>query len=97
MRGPGRLTSCAFTDIRSGMAAKTLGQRIRAARDAAGFTVGVAFAEMIGVKPHTLWRYENDQIQPSAKVLLNIAQACDVSMEQLLEAQKKKARSGKAA
>lgn len=76
---------------------KTLGQRIRAARDAAGFKVGVAFAEKIGVKPHTLWRYENDQIQPSAKVLLKIAKACDVSMENLLEAKKKRARSAKAA
>jgi len=72
---------------------KTLGQRIRAARDAVGHTVGVAFAEKIGVKPHTLWRYENGQIQPSAKVLLKIAQTCGVSMESLLEAKKKRGRS----
>jgi transcriptional regulator with XRE-family HTH domain len=77
------------------MATKTTGERIRAARIAAGLTVGTEFAEKIGVKPHTLWRYEKDQIEPSAKVLLRIAHACGVTMEFLLEGKNK--RSGAAA
>lgn len=76
------------------MATKTLGERIRAARIDAGFDVGVKFAETIGVKPHTLWRYEKDQMEPSAKVLHLIAKACGVSMESLLDGKK---RSGAAA
>lgn len=80
------------------MTTKTLGQRIKEARIGAGHAVGTAFAELIGVKAHTLWRYENDKIRPSSDVLYKIAGACGVSMESFLEIPKaKKVRSGKAA
>lgn len=74
--------------------AQTLGSRIREARMAAGFDVGVAFAAEIGVKPHTLWRYENGKIRPSADVLHKIARACGVSMESLLGEPSKDLRTG---
>lgn len=41
-------------------------------------------ADLIGVRPHTVYRYERQRLSPSAGALLRIAQACGVSMEWLL-------------
>lgn len=61
--------------------AETVGGRIRLARKRAGLK-GTELAAHVGVRPHTLWRY--DRIKPSAEALYGIADACGTTMEWLL-------------
>ena len=46
-----------------------LAQRLKAARNEAGFNQREA-AKAIGVDPNTIWRYENDRLNPSNSALL---------------------------
>lgn len=64
-----------------------VGARVLQAREAGGFTVAARFAEKIGVRPHTLWRYEVGHIMPGPEKLLKIAALCGVSIEWLLTGQ----------
>lgn len=61
-----------------------VGARIRKARECAGFSKGTDFADKIGVRAHTLWRYEDGRITPRATVLLKIARACGTTIEWIL-------------
>jgi len=65
-------------------ATSSVGRRIRQAREHAGFKTASAFADAIGVRPGTVWRYESDRIRPSIGALSNIAAKCGVSMEWLV-------------
>lgn len=62
------------------------GARLRELRKARGLKQ-VVLAEMAGVRPHTLWRYEADQTFPSGRALQRLAEALDVTMEELLAEQ----------
>lgn len=60
-----------------------IGQRIRAAREAAGISQ-TELAERIGVRAHTMWRYEAGRMRPGPDALVGIAKAVGVTPEYLL-------------
>ena len=62
----------------------SLGQRIRAARESAGFTQE-ALAEAVGVSRTAVARWESDDIEPKLQNLISIAELLHVSTDLLLE------------
>lgn len=75
-------------------APSSVGERIRQARENAGFSTASAFADAIGVRPGTVWRYESDRIKPSIGALSSIAAKCGVSMEWLVRGDEHSESSG---
>lgn len=61
----------------------TLGDRLTAAREAAGLTVA-ELADELGVRPETQQGWEVDQAEPGAPLLGQIAARLDVSTQWLL-------------
>lgn len=61
-----------------------VGDRLKAARLAAGCTNASAFARDIGVQPNTIYRLERDAWLPPADVLKRWAERCGVSADSLL-------------
>jgi Predicted transcriptional regulators len=59
------------------------GSRLRERRIDAGLSQ-VELAERVGIRAHTLWRYEADQNMPSARVLQRIAEALGTTVDVLL-------------
>ena len=64
----------------------SLGQRIRAARESAGFTQE-NLAEAVGVSRTAVARWENDDIEPKLQNLISIAGLLNVSTDYLLGVQ----------
>lgn len=62
---------------------KALGARLRSARMERGLT-GVAVAEAVGAKPHTLWRWEKGLITPRPRTLFQLALVLGVEADWLL-------------
>lgn len=58
--------------------------RIREIRLAKGMTLKDV-GDLIGRKPHSVWEYENNQTQVSACLLYAIAQALEVTVDELYE------------
>lgn len=63
---------------------EAVGKRVRAARIESGVTIAREFAEKIGCRVETLYRYEAGTIMPSAPALEQIARATDKPMEWFL-------------
>lgn len=61
----------------------TLGQRIRALRMQRGWTQR-ELERQAGVESRNLTRYENDKVRPRLKVLQGIAEALEVSVDELV-------------
>ena len=61
----------------------SLGQRIRAARESAGFTQE-NLAEAVGVSRTAVARWEGDDIEPKLQNLISIAELLHVSTDFLL-------------
>ena len=61
----------------------SLGQRIRAARESAGFTQE-NLAEAVGVSRTAVARWESDDIEPKLQNLISIAELLHVSTDFLL-------------
>lgn len=61
----------------------SLGQRLKLARDAAGFTQ-TALAERVGRSRESYSDYERDIVDPPASVLRMVAEVCNVSADWLL-------------
>lgn len=61
----------------------TLGERIRAARRAAGLSQSEV-SKLSGISKPTLSRYENDHVLPSVATLHRIAGALDVPVSKLV-------------
>lgn len=61
-----------------------LGEKLRETRKAKGLSQA-KLGELAGVAGPTIARYESNQMEPSADVLMKIAQALDVSMSSLLD------------
>ena len=57
-----------------------IGNRIRQARLAAGFSLG-ALGEKVGVTHTAIQKYEKGGLTPSSSQLLKLAQACDIRVE----------------
>ncbi len=58
------------------------GARIRAARTRAGFTQK-RLAELVGVRPHTVWCWEAGRMRPDRSNLLEIASHCATTVAEL--------------
>lgn len=61
----------------------TFGERLRAAREKAGFS-GPAMAEKIGIKYPTYMRYENKNSEPRQETLVKIAKFLGTTTDYLL-------------
>jgi hypothetical protein len=61
-----------------------VGQRIRAARLAAGYHTGLGFTRAIGAWPGTLWRNESGRSLPSPQHLIAMRKVIGVSIDWLL-------------
>jgi DNA-binding XRE family transcriptional regulator len=61
--------------------AKSVGRRLKIARLAAGHGNRAAFADSIGLRGHTLWRYERGDMKPGLDVAVILARVLRVSME----------------
>ena len=61
----------------------TIGERIKQARKAKGLTQK-ELAEKIGMTPQSICRYEADGRRPKADAMLNIAEALNIPMSELL-------------
>ncbi len=59
-----------------------LGARIREARTRAGFTQK-RLAELVGVRPHTVWCWEAGRMRPERSNLLEIASHCGTTVAEL--------------
>lgn len=60
-----------------------LGERIRARREALGMQQ-IDLADAIGVRPHSMWRYEAGKSRPRAEMLDKIADALQTTSKALL-------------
>jgi len=69
------------------MSNPSIGSRIRAAREHAGFDKGRRFAEQLGIASETLSRYEHDRAVPRGPTLARIAVECGVTTDWLLTGQ----------
>lgn len=65
-------------------ARQAIGARIREAREACGYANASIFADDIGVRQNTVYRYERGEIVPSIFSLYRVARATGVTMEWLL-------------
>lgn len=66
------------------MAVETIGERLRKARDRAGVKQ-VTAAEAVGIRPHTLWRWEAGQIKsPNLDVIVALVKLYDADLEWVL-------------
>lgn len=73
--------------------AKSLGDRIRRAREAAGFPNRTRFAELIEVDRNTVGRWEAGRGLPDAQNVEAISRVCAVSADWLLRGQADEAAS----
>ena len=62
---------------------ETLGQRLRAAREQRALSQA-GLADMVGIRPHSMWRYESAHVMPSADRLMKLARALSVRVEWLM-------------
>jgi transcriptional regulator with XRE-family HTH domain len=65
------------------MTKNTTAERMRAARESAGFSNKSEFARLIQVRPETVWRYETGQYEASVRVLCRWAKSCGTSLDWL--------------
>lgn len=70
----------------------SLGQRIRAARESAGFTQE-NLAEAVGVSRTAVARWESDDIEPKLQNLISIAELLHVRTDSLLGIDSRKSNS----
>lgn len=63
---------------------KTLGTTLRAGREAAGLSVR-AVAQVVGVAPSNVLRFETDERRPSAPVVRRLARTLQLNETELLE------------
>lgn len=65
-------------------ARRAIGQRIAEARAAIGTANASLFADQLGVRPNTVYRWERGELVPSIFTLYRIAQLAGVTMEWLV-------------
>ena len=63
-----------------GVDIKRIGARIRQARTDAGHDNAAKFADLIGIRSHTLWRYEAGQMLPGLDALVSICRVLPVHL-----------------
>jgi transcriptional regulator with XRE-family HTH domain len=62
---------------------ETMGMRLRAAREQRSLKQS-ELADMVGMRPHSLWRYEAGRAAPGTPRLLKLARALGVRLEWLV-------------
>lgn len=60
----------------------TFGEYLRKIRKERGLNGG-ELAQMVGVKEKTIWRYERDENDPTLGVLVSLADALNVSIDEM--------------
>ena len=63
---------------------KTFGQRLKAAREAAGFDSAQRFAGVLNLEPHTYRKYERGASEPPFETLTRICELLDITPNHLL-------------
>jgi len=69
---------------------KTFAERLKAAREKAGYESAQQFAGAIGLEPHTYRKYERGQSEPNFETLARICEVLDVTPNHLLPSLAKK-------
>ena len=62
------------------------GQRLRKAREQAGWKSAQKFAESIGLEPHTYRKYERGEVSPNLEVLTRVCENLPITPNDLLPA-----------
>ena len=65
---------------------KTFAQRLKAAREKAGYDSAQGFAGVLGLEPHTYRKYERAQSEPTLETLVRICELLEVDANHLLPA-----------
>ena len=65
---------------------KTFAQRLKAAREEAGYDSAQGFAGVLGLEPHTYRKYERAQSEPTLETLVRICELLNVDANYLLPA-----------
>lgn len=74
---------------------KTFGERLKKAREAAGFKSAAGFAHAISITPHAYRKYERGKSEPNFDTLTRICEILKLTPNQLLpQAAKGGRRSG---
>jgi transcriptional regulator with XRE-family HTH domain len=63
---------------------KTFGQRLKQARELAGYRSAQRFAGVLGVEPHTYRKYERGDAEPNYDTLTRICELLEVTPNHLL-------------
>jgi transcriptional regulator with XRE-family HTH domain len=69
---------------------KTFAQRLKSAREEAGFESAQGFAGVLGLEPHTYRKYERAQSEPTLETLVRICELLNVDANYLLPATSRK-------
>lgn len=69
---------------------KTFAQRLKAAREDAGYESAQGFAGVLGLEPHTYRKYERAQSEPTLETLVRICELLNVDANYLLPATSRK-------
>jgi len=63
---------------------KTFGDRLKQAREAAGYESAQRFSGVLGLEPHTYRKYERGQSEPNYETLTRICELLSVTPNDLL-------------
>lgn len=74
---------------------KSFSERLKDAREAAGYETGKAFADALGVEPHTYRYWERGEAAPNLTTLTRICQLLDVEPNDLLPLARKRRPTSK--
>ena len=69
---------------------KTFAQRLKSARENAGYDSAQGFAGVLGMEPHTYRKYERAQSEPTLETLVRICELLNVDANYLLPATSRK-------
>ncbi len=73
-----------MSESRHAQIMKTFGDRLRKAREKAGYASAQKFAGVLGLEPHTYRKYERGDAEPNLDVLTRICELLDVTPNHLL-------------
>lgn len=70
---------------------RTFSQRLKKAREAAGYVSAQSFAGVLGLEPHAYRKYERGQSKPTLETLVRICELLEIDANYLLPAAQRKA------
>lgn len=75
---------------------RTFSQRLKKAREAAGYASAQSFAGVLGLEPHAYRKYERGNSEPTLETLVRICELLEIDANYLLPAAQRKVtpRSG---